>query len=67
MSILLYFVSFASVAVLFASVIAGALWLLVKFVQAWGRFFRVLLQPPDRAAIKTRRPIDMQAMKRAGQ
>ena len=45
MKFLLYFVSFGSVFALFASVIAGTFWVLTKFIQAWGRFFRALIVP----------------------
>jgi hypothetical protein len=47
MKFLLYFVSFGSVFALFASVIAGTFWVLTKFIQAWGRFFRALIAPPE--------------------
>jgi hypothetical protein len=47
MKLLLYFATFASVFALFASVIAGTLWVLTKFIQAWGRFFRALIVPPN--------------------
>ena len=47
MKLLLYLVSFGSVFAFFASVIAGTLWVLTKFIQAWGRFFRALIVPPD--------------------
>jgi hypothetical protein len=67
MSILLYFVSFASVAALVASVVAAVVWLAIKFVQAWGRFFRALLTPPGRTAVRSKSRIDMRSLKRAGQ
>ncbi len=67
MSVLLYFVSFASIFALFASLAAAAIWLAVKFCLAWARFFRALLNPPPPAP--RRRPIDLNAqlLKRAGQ
>jgi hypothetical protein len=40
MKLLLHFATFGSVFALFASVIAGTLWVLTQFIQAWGRFFR---------------------------
>ena len=46
MKLLLYVVSFGSVSAFFASVIAGILWVLIKFMQAWGRLFRALIAPP---------------------
>jgi hypothetical protein len=67
MSILLYFVSFASVAALFASVLAATVWLAIKFFQAWGRFFRTLLEPPGRKAVRSRGRVDLHTLKRAGQ
>jgi hypothetical protein len=67
MSVLLYFVSFASVAALFASIVAATIWIAIKFFQAWGRFFRTLLEPPDRKAIRTKGRIDLNSLKRAGQ
>lgn len=67
MGLLLYFVSFASVAALLASIVAATLWLAVKFFQAWGRFFRTLMEPPDRKAVRTKGRIDLTALKRAGQ
>jgi hypothetical protein len=67
MSALLYFVSFSSVSVLFASIIAGALWVVKKFVQAWARFFAVLLAPPNMIVVTNRPRIDLQHLKRAGQ
>jgi hypothetical protein len=66
-NILLYFVSFASVAALFASIIAVTIWIAIKFFQAWGRFFRTLLAPPERKAVRTRGRVDLNALKRAGQ
>ena len=67
MALLLYFVSFASVFALFASIIAGSLWLLVKFVQAWGRFFHALLYPPPQPRPRRRIDLNPHALKRAGQ
>jgi hypothetical protein len=69
MSVLLYFVSFASVLALLASAIAVAFWVLAKFFRAWGRFIRALFVPPD---ISRRRSdisvhIDPNHLKRAGQ
>lgn len=67
MSILLYFVSFASVAALLVSLAAAAIWLAIKFCQAWGRFFQTLLEPPDRKAVRRTSRVDLNALKRAGQ
>jgi uncharacterized membrane protein YcaP (DUF421 family) len=67
MNILMYFVSFASVAALLASIVAATLWIAIKFFQAWGRFFRALLEPPDPKAVRTRGRIDLNSLKRAGQ
>jgi hypothetical protein len=67
MNILMYFVSFASVAALLASILAATLWIAIKFFQAWGRFFRTLLEPPDPKAVRTRGRIDLNSLKRAGQ
>jgi hypothetical protein len=69
MKLLLYFVSFASVFALFASVIAGTLWVLTKFIQAWGRFFRALIVPPDNPKHRRHVPVDLQPhhLKRADQ
>ncbi|MGA6945840.1 MAG: hypothetical protein WBZ27_28190, partial [Pseudolabrys sp.] len=47
MKLLLYVVSFGSVFAFFASIIVGILWVLTKFMQTWGRFFRALIVPPD--------------------
>jgi hypothetical protein len=69
MNILLYFASFGSVFAFFASIILGTLWVLTKFIQAWGRFFHALIYPPN---IPKRRK-DLRAglhphhLKRAGQ
>jgi hypothetical protein len=49
---LLYFASFGSVFALFASVIAGTLWVLTKFIQAWSRFFHALIYPPEALGFK---------------
>jgi hypothetical protein len=68
MKILLYFATFASVFALFASVVGGTLWILIKFIQAWGRFFRALIAP--RGIPKHRKyVVDLQPhhLKRAGQ
>jgi hypothetical protein len=64
--LLLYFATFGSVFALFASVIGGTLWLLTKFIQAWGRFFRALIVPP--LIPKHRKYLDLQPnhLKRAG-
>jgi hypothetical protein len=67
MSILLYFVSFTSVVALCASIIAATVWLAIKFFQAWAHFFRTLLAPPDRKAVRATGRIDLSTLKRAGQ
>ena len=69
MNLLLYFVSFGSMFALVASVVAAAVWLVVKFVQAWGRFFQVLLAPPDQRAVRPKLRINPNPhyLKRAGQ
>jgi hypothetical protein len=69
MSFFLYFASFGSVLVLFGSIIAGCLWLTIGFFRAWGRFFQVLLEPPERNAVRRRPRIDPSPhlLKRAGQ
>jgi hypothetical protein len=69
MNLLLYFVSFGSVFAFFASVIMGSLWLLTKFIQAWGRFFRALLGAPDLSARRSNIPLGLHPLhlKRAGQ
>ena len=69
MKLLLFIVSFGSVFALFASVIAGTLWVVAKFIQAWSRFFRALMPSP---AIPKRRkdvPVRLEPhhLKRAGQ
>jgi hypothetical protein len=69
MKLLLYLVSFGSVLTFFASVSAGTLWVLTKFIQAWGRFFRALIVPPG---IPKRRKdvsvgLQLHHLKRAGQ
>ena len=58
MKLLLYFASFGLVFALFATVIGGALWLLTKFIQAWGRFFRNLIASPP--IPKHRKYVDLQ-------
>jgi hypothetical protein len=69
MKLLLYLVSFASVFALFASVIAGTLWVLTKFIQAWGRFFRALIVPPNIPQRRNEVPVGLHPhhLKRAGQ
>ena len=67
MTILLYFVAFGSLAVLVASFAVGAIWLTIKFFQAWGRFFRAMLEPPDPARIRPSARVDLNSLKRAGQ
>jgi hypothetical protein len=69
MKLLLYLVSFGSVFAFFASVIAGTLWVLIKFFQVWGRFFRALIGPPDIAKRRKDVPFGLQPhhLKRAGQ
>jgi Holliday junction resolvase len=64
MTFLMYFASFGSVLVFFASAIGGTLWVLTKFILAWGRFFRALM-PKRRKYV----PVDLQPhhLKRAGQ
>jgi hypothetical protein len=69
MKLLLFLVSFGSVLAFFASVIAGTLWVLTKFIQAWGRFFRALIVPPDIPKRRKDVSIGLQPhhLKRAGQ
>jgi hypothetical protein len=69
MKLLLYFASFGSVFVLFATVIGGALWVLIKFIQAWGRFFRALIFPPGIPEPRKDVPVGLYPhhLKRAGQ
>jgi hypothetical protein len=67
MKFLMYFASFGSVFVFFASAIAGTLWLLTKFIRACGRFFRALTSPPNRAESRENVPINLHHLKRAGQ
>jgi hypothetical protein len=69
MKLLLYFATFASVFALFASVIAGTLLVLTKFIQAWGRFFRALIVPPSIPKHRKYLRVDLQPhhLKRAGQ
>jgi hypothetical protein len=69
MKLLLYFASFGSVFVLFATVIGGTLWLLTKFIQAWGRFFRALIFPPRIPQRRKDIPLGLHPhhLKRAGQ
>jgi hypothetical protein len=68
MKLLLYVVSFGSVFAFFASVIAGTLWVLTKFVQAWGRFFRALITPQDIPKRRKGVPVGLpHHLKRAGQ
>ena len=69
MKLLLYFASFGSVFVLFATVIGGTVWLLTKFIQAWGRFFRALIFPPSIPQRRKEVPVGLHPhhLKRAGQ
>jgi hypothetical protein len=69
MKLLLFLVSFGSVLAFFASVIAGTLWVLTKSIQAWGRFFRALIVPPDIPKRRKDVSIGLQPhhLKRAGQ
>jgi hypothetical protein len=60
MKFLLYVVSFGSVFAFFASFIAGTLWVLSKFIRAWGRFFRALIVPPDIPKRRKDVPIGLQ-------
>ena len=64
MSVLLYFVSYASLFALLLSIIAVALWLLVNFVRALGRFIQALINPPPQ---QPRLDLNPHAFKRAGQ
>jgi hypothetical protein len=68
-NILLYFASFGSVFAFFASVIVGTLWLLIKFIQAWGRFFHALIYPPrvPKGRKDFRLRLQPHHLKRAGQ
>jgi hypothetical protein len=68
MKLLLYFASFGSVFALFASVIAGTLWVLTKFIQAWSRFFHALIYPPNVPKRRKDVPVGLQQhqLKRAG-
>jgi hypothetical protein len=69
MKLLLYVVSFGSVSAFFASVIAGMLWVLIKFMQAWGRLFRALIAPPGIPKRRKDVSVGLQPhhLKRAGQ
>ena len=69
MQILMYVASFGSVFALFASVIGGLLWVLASFIQAWGQFFRALLDPPDTLKRHRDAPVGLHPhhLKRAGQ
>ena len=69
MKLLLFLVSFGLVLAFFASVIAGTLWVLTKFIQAWGRFFRALIVPPDIPKRRKDVSVGLQPhhLKRAGQ
>jgi hypothetical protein len=59
MKFLMYFASFGSVLVLFTSAIGGTLWVLTKFILAWGRFFRALIFPPNISKRRENVPIDL--------
>jgi hypothetical protein len=69
MKLLLYVVSFGSVFAFFASIIVGILWVLTKFMQTWGRFFRALIVPPDIPKRRKNVAVGLQPhhLKRAGQ
>jgi len=69
MKFLLYVVSFGSLFAFFASVIAGTLWVLTKFMRAWGRFFRALIVPPAIPQHHKDVPVGLQPrhLNRAGQ
>jgi hypothetical protein len=69
MKLLLYFASFGSVFALFASVIGGTLWVLTKFIQAWGRFFRALIFLPSIPERRKDVPVGLHPhhLKRAGE
>jgi hypothetical protein len=66
MNLLMYFASFGSVFVFFASAIATALWVLTKFILACGRFFEALIFPRDIPKRPANVAIDLH-LKRAGQ
>jgi hypothetical protein len=69
MKFLLFVVSFGSVFAFFASIIAGMLWVLTKFVRAWSRFFHALIFPAN--IPKRRKDVSVgfqpHHLKRAGQ
>lgn len=69
MNVLMYFACFGSVFALFASVVVGTLWVLTRFIQAWSRFFRALIDPPRIARHRNEIDIGLQShhLKRAGQ
>jgi hypothetical protein len=53
---------------LIASIIAAALWVLIKFVRACGRFFRALLNPSAQSPrAQTKIDVNPHLLKRAGQ
>jgi hypothetical protein len=60
MTVLLYFVSLVSLVALFASAIAGTLWVLTRFIRA----FR---DPPATAKRRRESAADFHHLKRAGQ
>ena len=69
MTFLMYFTSFGSLLVFFASAIAVTLWVLTRFILAWGRFLRALIFPSN---IPKRREnvsigLHQHHLKRAGQ
>jgi hypothetical protein len=68
MKLLMYFACFGSVLVFFASAIGGTLWVLTNFIQAWGRFFRALIFPPNIPKRREHVSIDLYShhLKRAG-
>jgi hypothetical protein len=67
MSVLLYCASYGSVLALFASFVGVTLWISVKLIQAWGRFFQALLNPPAGPRNRVRIDPNPHYLKRAGQ
>jgi hypothetical protein len=66
MNFLMYFACFVSVLVFFASSVAVTLWVLTKFIAAWGRFFEALIFPREIPKRPANVAIDLH-VKRAGQ
>jgi hypothetical protein len=60
-------VSFGSALTLLLVVSAMTLWVVSRFVQAWGRFFQALLNPPAIPASRIRIDPNPHYLKRAGQ